>query len=173
MLLIVRQVFLFTSLLFLSGYVLQQQTVQSIQAAIKPIPPTSTPSADATQISANSFETPPRHQHLNKFLVSNRPKGGWAKVAYAQLVRNHVHVCNTVMLFAELERQGSLARRVILYPQVWHFPEANPETSRAHIETSLRLLRTAESIYKAELQPVDHMPGSRNGMRSEGIGGPI
>lgn len=172
MLLIIRKVFLFTSLLFLSGYVLQQQTVQSIQAAIKPPPPIPTPSVDASQFIAKSFGTPSRHLSADKFLASNRPKRGWAKVAYAQLVRNHLHVCNTIMLFAELERQESLARRVILYPQEWHIPESNLETPSAHIETSLRLLRTAQSRYKVELQPVNQIQGSRNGTRSEGTEGP-
>lgn len=153
-------------MLFLSGYVLQQQTVQSIQAAIRPQPAISTPSADAWQVIAKSFSSPTRHLS-NEFLASNRPTGGWAKVAYAQLVRDHLHVCNAVMLFAELERQESSARRVILYPREWHFPESNPETSSAHIETSLRLLKTAERRYKVELQPVSQMQGSRNGMRSE------
>lgn len=85
-------------------------------------------------------------------------------MAYAQLVRDHLHVCNAVMLFAELERQGSLARRVIQYPQKWHFPESDPETPSAHVETSLRLLRTAEKRYNVELQAVNPLRESRNGM---------
>lgn len=76
------------------------------------------------------------------------------------------------MLFAELERQESLARRVIIYPQEWHLLESNQEIASVHIETSLRLLRTAERRYKVELQPVNQMQASRNGRRSEGIEGP-
>lgn len=164
MLLIIHKVFLFTSLLFLSGYVLQQQTVQSIQAAIKPPPPLPTPSADAWQVIAKSFGDSGERLSSDELVASDRPRGGWAKVAYAQLVRDHAHVCNAVMLFAELKRQESQARRVILYPQEWHFPASNPETPSAHIERSLRLLRTAEKRYKVELQTVNQLRQPRNGM---------
>lgn len=167
-----RKVFLFTSLLFLSGYVLQQQTVQSIQAAIKPPPPVPTPSPDPSRAIAKSFDNPGGHLYFDKFLAANRPKGGWAKVAYAQLVRDHLHVCNAVMLFAELERQESLARRVILYPQEWHLSESNQDISSVHIETSLRLLKTAEKRYKVQLQPLSQMQASRNGMKSQDVEGP-
>lgn len=164
MLLIIRKVFLFTSLLFLSGYVLQQQTVQSIQAAIKPRSPIPTPSADAQQVIAKSFGDPGRRLSSDNLVASNRPRGGWTRVAYAQSLRDHLHVCNAVMLFAELERQESLARRVILYPQEWHFPESSRGTPGAHIERSLRLLKSAEKRYKVELQAMNQMRESRNGM---------
>ena len=164
--LIVHKVFLLTSLLFLSGYVLQQQTVQSLQAAIKPPPPVPTPSADPRRAIAKSFDNPGGHLYFDKYLTANRPKGGWAKVAYSQLVRDHLHVCNAVMLFAELERQDSLARRVILYPQEWHLSESKQDSSSVHTETSFRLLKIAEKRYKVHLQPLSQMQESRNGMES-------
>lgn len=155
--------FLFTSLLFLSGYVLQQQTVRSIQAAIKPPPPPPLPSPDKRREVAKSFGASSSHLYFDKFLAANRPKGGWGKVAYAQLVRDHLHVCNAVMLFAELDRQESLARRLILYPKEWHISKSNQGGNSVHTETSLRLLKNAERRYKVELQPVSRMEETQNG----------
>jgi hypothetical protein len=68
------------------------------------------------------------------------------------------------MLFAELERQGSSARRVILYPKEWQLLNPNEGTPAVHIETSLRLLKVAEKSYKVELQAINQMRTSRNGM---------
>lgn len=85
-------------------------------------------------------------------------------MAYVQLVREHLHVCNTVMLFAALEREESLARKVLLYPKEWHLGQESPVASKLQIETSLRLLKNAEKRYKVELQPVDRMQASAQGM---------
>jgi hypothetical protein len=68
------------------------------------------------------------------------------------------------MLFAELERQGSSARRVILYPKEWQLSNPNEGTPAVHVETSLRLLKVAEKSYKVELQAISQMLTSRNGM---------
>ncbi len=150
------EVFIFTSLLFLSGYVLQQQTVRSIQAAIKP-PPLPTPTLPPSPVLAKHFGTPPGHSFYDKYLASNRPKGGWAKVAYVQLVREHMHVCNAVMLFAALEREESMAQRIILYPKAWDQRSSDQEKMNAQLETSMRLLRNAASRYRVMLQPMEPM----------------
>ncbi|KAL9631746.1 MAG: hypothetical protein Q9204_004098, partial [Flavoplaca sp. TL-2023a] len=145
-------VFMFTFLLFLSGYVLQQQTVRSLQAIIKPQPVVVPP---PSPVLAKHFGTPPGHSFYDKYLASNRPKGGWAKVAYVQLVREHLHLCNAVMLFATLDDQESMAQRVIMYPKEW---DATPqETLDPQIETSKRLLRDAAKRHKVMLQPVEPM----------------
>lgn len=149
-------VFIFTSLLFLSGYVLQQQTVRSIQAAIKP-PPLPVPILPPSPVLAKHFGTPPGHSFYDKYLASNRPKGGWAKVAYVQLVREHIHVCNAVMLFAALEREESMAQRIILYPKTWDKQSSDRERLNSQLETSIRLLRNAASRYRVMLQPVEPM----------------
>ncbi|KAL8635312.1 MAG: hypothetical protein Q9228_007184 [Teloschistes exilis] len=154
-----ENVFIFTALLFLSGYVLQQQTVRSLQAAIKPQPAVVQP--PPSPVLAKHFDTPPGHSFFDKYLASNRPKGGWAKVAYVQLLREHLHVCNAVMLFAVLEEQDSLAQRVILYPKEWD--EKKEVTGKGlldinpQVETSKRLLREAAKRYKVMLQPIKPM----------------
>lgn len=156
--LICCEVFIFTFLLFLSGYILQQQTVRSIQAAIKPpTPPSPLQSTDPTRVVAKHFGDPNINSAYEKFLATNKPKGGWAKVAYVQLIREHLHVCNAAMLFAELGHEESMARKVMLYPKEWH-------TQHKGSETSLRILKNAEKRYKVELQPVDRIQASAKGM---------
>ena len=85
------------------------------------------------------------------------PNGGWTKVAYVQLLREHIHVCNAVMIFAELDRQESLAQRLLLYPKEWHDQQSGQRNPDVHIETSLRLLKNAAKRYKVELEPVDRI----------------
>ncbi|KAL8836056.1 MAG: hypothetical protein Q9170_003069 [Blastenia crenularia] len=147
-------VFIFTSLLFLSGYVLQQQTVRSLQATIKPQPIAPPP---PSPVLAKHFGTPPGHSFFDKYLATNRPKGGWAKVAYVQLVREHLHVCNALLLFAALEEQESMGQRVILYPKEWDQQVSGQKTIDPQVETSKRLLREAAKRYRVMLQPVDSM----------------
>ncbi|KAL9606087.1 MAG: hypothetical protein Q9179_000713 [Wetmoreana sp. 5 TL-2023] len=147
-------VFIFTSLLFLSGYILQQQTVRSLQLAIKPQPVVQPP---PSPVLAKHFGTPPGHSFFDKYLASNRPKGGWAKVAYVQLLREHLHVCNAVMLFAALEEQESMAQRVIMYPKEWDQQGKDDKRVDQRVETSKRLLRNAAKRYRVVLQPVEPM----------------
>ncbi|KAL8765600.1 MAG: hypothetical protein Q9209_007382 [Squamulea sp. 1 TL-2023] len=144
---------MFTFLLFLSGYVLQQQTVRSLQAVIKPQPVVVQP--PPSPVLAKHFGTPPGHSFYDKYLASNRPKGGWAKVAYVQLVREHLHVCNALMLFSVLEEQESMAQRMIMYPKGWDASISDQQALDQQIETSKRLLRDAAKRYRVMLQPVE------------------
>ena len=157
-----NSVFLFTSLLFLSGYVLQQQTVHSLQAAIRP--PTPAPIVTQSPVLAKHFGTPPGHSFYDKFLSSNIPKGGWAKVGYVQILRNHVEVCTAVMLFAELERQESMAQRIIFFPQRWNQRKTAQEAPDRTLETSMRLLRAAASRYRVMLQSIEPASGANEGI---------
>ncbi|KAI9719591.1 MAG: hypothetical protein M1812_003362 [Candelaria pacifica] len=78
-------VFIFTSLLFLSGYVLQQQTVHNIQRAIRP-PPKPSPKPTPSVVAQN-FGDPPGSKGHNAYqieIASSQPAEGWKKVAYAQ-----------------------------------------------------------------------------------------
>ncbi len=146
--------FVFTSLLFLSGYILQQQTVRSLQAVIKPKPIAPPP---PSPVLAKHFGTPPGHSFYDKYLASNRPKGGWVKVAYAQVVKEHLHVCNALMLFAVLEEQESMAQRILMYPKEWDQQTSEQKTLDPQVETSRRLLREAAKRYRVMLQPVEPM----------------
>lgn len=58
------------------------------------------------------------------------------------------------MTFAELDRQESMAQRLLLYPKEWHAQQSGQRNPDIHIETSLRLLKNAAKRYKVELQPV-------------------
>ena len=156
--------FIFTTLLFLSGYVLQQQTVRNLQAAIKPPrpPPSSTLSLSASNSASavvRVFGDPPGSPGrvaYEEYLTEVRPKDGWKKVAYAQLVKEHVHVCSAVMLFAELARQKSKAERVILYPKVWDKGEGRAqEPLNPYTETSKRLLKMASDRYGVVLRAME------------------
>lgn len=134
---------------------LQQQTVRNLQAVIKPPPVVVQP--PPSPVLAKHFGTPPGHSFYDKYLARNRPKGGWAKVAYVQLVREHLHVCNALMLFAVLEEQESMAQRVIMYPKEWDVKQSGQGVLNPHIDTSRRLLRNAAKRYRVMLQPVEPM----------------
>ena len=141
-----RVVFLTTFFLFIAGVVLQQQSIRSIQAAIRPSP---TPIVTQSPVLENHFDEK-KKGFYDKYLKSNRPKGGWNKAAYVQLVRNHGEVCNAVMSFATLEKDESLARRVLVYPESW---DTDTEKSDKLLSRSKRLLKSAAERYQVLLQP--------------------
>ncbi|KAL9608138.1 MAG: hypothetical protein Q9167_007005 [Letrouitia subvulpina] len=68
-----------------------------------------------------------------------------------------MHVCNALMIFAELENQESLAQRVLLYPKEWDEAGSGQQVLGPRIATSKRLLRDAAKQYKVMLQPVEPM----------------
>ena len=64
-------------------------------------------------------------------------------------------VCNTVMAFAELARNGSPAKRLILYPSKWNEDVAQGKKSGRQVQTSMRLLRMAAKQYEVTLVPIE------------------
>lgn len=159
----VLPVFIFTSLLFLSGYVLQQQTVRNLQAAIKPLHPHPTSTLDQNLLVSKRYGSLQGHSTDDKLLKSNKPRGGWGKAAYVQILRDRTQACTAVMLFAELERQESMAQRIIIYPEEWHLERGKRVDSSSPVKTSLRLLENAASRYKVLLQPVSKIRNSPEG----------
>ncbi|MCJ1421624.1 hypothetical protein MMC32_007990 [Xylographa parallela] len=153
-------IFIFTSLLFLSGYVLQQQTVRSLQAAIHPPPPpvpSASPSATAL---ARPFGHPPGsngYASYQKLLGGLAPDIDWKKAAYVQLVTAHMTVCNAVMIFAELATQKSRAQRVLLYPKMWDQNIEQDRLKALELERSMRLIRVAAVRYGVVLAPIEGM----------------
>lgn len=150
--------FTFTSLLFLSGYVLQQQSVRSLQAAIRPPPakPSITGNASPTAI-AKTFGNPPGsegHGLYEDYLAHKQPDGGWSRVAYVQLVREEVQVCDALILFGELHRQDSKARRLLIYPAIWDRRSTNRQTSDSSLEITMQLLRKAAEVFMVTLLPI-------------------
>lgn len=160
----VLPVFVFTSLLFLSGYVLQQQTVRNLQAAIRPLHPPQTPTLDKNLLVSKHHGRLQGPSTDDKLLTSKQPKGGWAKAAYVQILRDHMQACTAVMSFAELERQDSMAQRILIYPEEWHLERGKRVDSSSPVRTSLRLLEIAASRYKVLLQPVSKLHNFPEGM---------
>lgn len=153
-------VFTFTSLLFLSGYVLQQKTLHSLQAAIKPrLPkPLTAPTPSIAPLNLNVKWARP---------VGGRPSSDadfdqyiseqtidWSRLGYVQLVKEHVEVCSAMMLFGDLYRLRSPAKRVLLFPRAW-LEGATGEVVDPYLRTSRRLLRMAARRYGVVLMPME------------------
>ena len=138
-------VFLFSTLLFLSGYILQQQTVRSIQAVIKPLPePTST------------SEPLSRQESLATENIQ------WEKVAYVQIIQHHQEICSTAIIFAELAQKRSIAKRVILYPKEWDYVTIHGQGRLQ--ERNTRLLRKAASRYNIILRAIEDADQTDGGL---------
>jgi hypothetical protein len=151
-------------MLFLSGYVLQQQTVSSIQEAIKPRAP-SPPASSPQEVFVQSL--PPSRafssalgnageQALNLYKAgsSGATPIDWKKLAHVQLVKDHNEVCSAIMLFAELHQQKSPAKRVLMFPKAWAMGERG-EILDPYLESSKRLMRAAARRYQVVLRPMD------------------
>lgn len=161
---------LFTFLLFLSGYVLQQQTVRGLQEAIRPripAPPTSqtaeVPLAEQIQASRLFGGSPGSKGRIayQKFLRTEETTSrvDWKRLAHVQLVRSHHDVCNAIMLLGELAALRSPARRILLFPTVWANEKASGrgDVADPFLDTTRRLMRMAARRFGVELRPVDPM----------------
>ena len=69
----------------------------------------------------------------------------WSQYAYCQYATNKDYLCNSVMIFEALDRVGSKASRVLMYPSNWDI-NANDYTGR--------LLRQTQARYNVQLSPV-------------------
>ena len=156
-------VVLFTGLLFLSGYVLQQQTVANLQTAIKPRiqPPKleSDPLEDLARGRAThnlfNFGDEALHSVQARFSRVQDTVLPWSRLAYVQLVREPSELCNSIMFLGELHRLKSPGRRVLMFPRDWALPTAENDHINVEIETSKRLLRLAARRYGVKLHPVE------------------
>ena len=170
----------FTLLLFLSGYVLQQQTVKGLQDAIKPRIPQAPlsltvnqqPLAEQIQQSrlfGGSLGSKGRIAYQKFLRLSDASVSvDWKRLAHVQLARTHHDVCNAIMVLAELHRLKSPARRVLLFPQSWAIEKkaAKGDVSDPFLESSRRLMRMAARRYGVELRPVSPIMESQE---SEGL----
>lgn len=138
--------------------------MHSLQIALHP--PPAPPIPITNPVLQKHFGQPPGYGggFYDKFLAKNKPRGGWAKVAYAQLVRRHVEVCGAVMGMREVERGESMAQRIIVYPAVWDKKVEQEEgggdgkEEARRRQTSRRLLRKAAREYRVLLQAVESIP---------------
>ena len=74
----------------------------------------------------------------------------WSDFAYTQYVTNSHYLCNSVMMFEALDRLGSKADRVMMYPQEWEAPDVNSNST----SEEGKLLRDARDHYKVNLVPI-------------------
>lgn len=69
----------------------------------------------------------------------------WTKFAYVQYVTNTAYLCNSVMLFESLQRLGTKAERLMMYPSQF-IPGSNSLEGR--------LLAKARDVYGVKLTPI-------------------
>ncbi|KAI9772686.1 MAG: hypothetical protein M1840_000281 [Geoglossum simile] len=131
-------VFLFTSVLFLSGLFLQQQTVKQFHAAL---------AATKNVHGARPHPSPNLRGPLSSLPLPLAEAPATTKAAYAQLVSEHHSVCASIMLFSELHRSGSKFERVLMYPKPW---DEDPQS-----EMTRELLKAATERYGVLLRPVE------------------
>ncbi|KAM0428888.1 hypothetical protein ACHAPT_006688 [Fusarium lateritium] len=81
----------------------------------------------------------------------------WSRFAYVQYVTNEVYLCNSLMVFEALQRLGSNADRVMMYPGQMLAPDVKQSDAHAG-----QLLIKARDEYKVKLQPIEiqHRNGS-------------
>jgi hypothetical protein len=167
-------VVIFTFLLFLSGYVMQQRTVQSLHTVIRPqapIPRHKPPLAEASiPINPSKKSTRPfghlrDRAKLQSHLASQDAPFSWSKLAYAQVVRDHAEVCNALIFFADLNRLKSPVPRLLLFPRPWA-RDSDGDVLDPSLELSKRLLRKASRRYRVILVPIDPV-GSGDGTFSK------
>ncbi|KAF1829183.1 hypothetical protein BDW02DRAFT_510557 [Decorospora gaudefroyi] len=152
-------VFLFTLALFLSGYVLQQRYVHSLQAAIKPrlpkpLPPPKViapPTLDAKW--ARPVGSRPEVDETYAQYIAGQTMD-WSRLGYVQVVREQVELCSAVMLLSDLHRMKSPAKRLLMFPKLW-LATADDDQYGPEMSTTRRLLRTAARRYGVTLTPME------------------
>ncbi|KAI9706770.1 MAG: hypothetical protein M1820_004740 [Bogoriella megaspora] len=157
-------VFVFTLMLFLAGYTLQQKSVSSLQQAIRPNTPAPPPSASPQEVLVQTL--PPSRafgsvlgsagQRALNLYKSGSPEAkriDWKRLAHVQLVKDHGEVCSAIMLFEELHAQKSPTQRVLMFPRTWALEERG-EILDPYLESTKRLMRAAARRYQVVLRPM-------------------
>ncbi|KAJ6260708.1 hypothetical protein Dda_4937 [Drechslerella dactyloides] len=157
--------FIFSLILFLSGCVLQRQSMHTLERYYDQIP---LPDTHPLTLNKNHRNPKPPPSSKNGRPNSKRPRYGdqqrlmsstskeynsWEeveraqaekrmaerlrKVGYVQMVQTLDEVCGAVMAFGDLDRLGSRAARVLVYPESWDMQLEDPSVG-ATTSTSLR-----------------------------------
>ncbi|KAJ4328350.1 hypothetical protein N0V84_001221 [Fusarium piperis] len=87
---------------------------------------------------------------INKIDIDDSDIIDWSRFAYVQYVTNEVYLCNSLMIFEALQRLGSNAERLMMYPGHMLAPDA--QKSDSHVG---QLLIKARDEYKVTLQPIE------------------
>ncbi|KAF2423727.1 hypothetical protein EJ08DRAFT_595616 [Tothia fuscella] len=155
-------VVIFTFLLFLSGYILQQKSIQSLHTQIRPQDPIQRHKPPLVEHTPDIRHQTPKRRFGNlqdriiiqAQLSAKEEAFDWSRLAYAQLVRDHSEVCNALIFFADLKRLRSPVPRLLLFPRNW-VEGSDADVLNTALETSKRLLRKASRRYRVILVPVD------------------
>ena len=148
---------IFTTLLFFSGYVLQQQSVKNIQHALKP--------REAAQIARHGSSGPAfqKKRGLSDYGVAADQTHGsqfypstFGNYAYLQLLSepDPSDICSAILFFKQLSTNGTAVQdRLFMYPEQWDRMSAKKLGKSA--TQALSLLRAASSKYDIWLLPID------------------
>lgn len=163
--------FLFTLALFLSGYVLQQRYVHSLQLAIKPRLPKPLPAQAPLQ--------PPTLDAKWARPVGSRPEVDesveqmigassidWSRLGYVQVVKDHSELCSAIMVLADLQDKRSPAKRILMFPKAWLKETNEEEEWDPQMTTTRRLLRTAARRHGARLVPLETVEADADGEKT-------
>ena len=140
-----------TILLFLVAVALFFHDRFALPSYKLPLPTSTSRSGPTTPVPATPGSS---HDHLVStnadVLEAVASSVDWSRFAYVQYVTNTQYLCNSVMLFAILERLSCRSERLMMYPEGW-----NADTSEGEKENDeSRLLRIARDKYKVKLQPI-------------------
>ncbi|KAL4941599.1 hypothetical protein BDV06DRAFT_194151 [Aspergillus oleicola] len=149
---------IFTFLLFLSGYALQQQSVQTIQHAIRPpdhkvYKRSSSQSQDP--LPASDLDGPIDLDDAFQGIQVDPPSQAQAEgnYAYLQLLSepDPSNICSAILFFKHLSTNGSAINdRLFMYPSSW-----DTMSPSKPISIALSLLREASLKYDIWLLPID------------------
>lgn len=168
---------IFTILLFISGYVLQQQSVKNIQHALRP-PSERVPVFEHGSL-GSTFQKPVGKRGLSdsdlglladqKVLPGHQDDHTSSKgnFAYLQLLSrpDPSDICSAVLFFKQLATNGtSVQDRLFMYPQEWDRMSAKKLGKQASI--ALSILRTASIMYGIWLLPIDMTAATSKGYAS-------
>ncbi|RAH47857.1 uncharacterized protein BO95DRAFT_472101 [Aspergillus brunneoviolaceus CBS 621.78] len=167
----------FTFLLFLSGYVLQQQSVRNIQHAIR-APELSLPRHNEDQ--SILLNTPPNQQQQQQPITppnQDPTPAAEGTYAYLQLLTrpDPSHICSAILFFHSLtaatdpSNRTRIQDRLFMYPREWDqlYTPSNPsnpssppdttdtDTKHTTITKALTHLRTAALANSIWLLPID------------------
>jgi hypothetical protein len=158
----------FTFALFLAGYILQQETLHTLQAAIRPQLPVSSHHGliEPLQNQINpskSWYFGSSIQKIRDRLYTQPASFDWSRFAHAQLARNNQELSHALILFHELHKLRSGVPRVLLFPRIWLRERSIEEGHDRELETTVRLLRKASRQYRVILLPIEPISKDANG----------
>ncbi|KAL4808754.1 hypothetical protein BDV18DRAFT_133124 [Aspergillus unguis] len=141
---------IFTFLLFLSGYALQQQSVRTIQHVIRPPEHPKIYRRSQDPLSGSGLDT---DADLPEDLPQVRTETPSGNYAYLQLLSepDPSNICSAILFFKHLATTHSVVQdRLFMYPSYWDTMDLSKPVSIA-----LSLLRAASLKYDIWLLPID------------------